>query len=475
MESSCCCSAQQRRIRWAWPSPSLRRFLFTHIVVVTILLLAFVGVDRHTLFSRSSSSATKNDPEDDELVLQFTPHLFAPTRPTVPPTAHRPPLKVHPSPTLRPTRSPSSPPSTLPPSQAPLPPTPPPTLHLPTPSPIVDDTVEDSASAATVVPDLHLLAYYYPWYIRHDWSQHGYVDTPLLGLYGTDDPQMVQQHLTWARHRANLTALVLSWWHPDAITTRHIQQGFLVAMANTTTHISWCLHYESLGALPTTDFADPRALAQLQQDVAYWRDHYFSHPAYYRIDGRPVVVLYVTRTWQHFEPWMLETLLDHIFWIADEPFFHAQQHPATARNGLRHHTGTVFDAYTTYNMFEDALVHEGETATDYMRREAYPIFRQWAQSTLFFPNVLPMYHDFRGHLPLAGSDGGLREQLEEVSCLPHTTTTSSVPRLVFVTSWNEWWEGSQIEPDNANRYGFSYMDTLRNFTQAYPVPCDGKH
>ena len=47
------------------------------------------------------------------------------------------------------------------------------------------------------------LAYYYPWYTRGDWSRHGYVGTPKLGKYGTDDAKIAEQHIRWAarRHR----------------------------------------------------------------------------------------------------------------------------------------------------------------------------------------------------------------------------------------------------------------------------------
>ncbi|MBT6919076.1 MAG: hypothetical protein HN985_05075, partial [Planctomycetaceae bacterium] len=41
----------------------------------------------------------------------------------------------------------------------------------------------------------NVLAYYYPWYIKGDWSRHDYVGTPELGKYGTDSPAIAQQHI----------------------------------------------------------------------------------------------------------------------------------------------------------------------------------------------------------------------------------------------------------------------------------------
>ena len=45
---------------------------------------------------------------------------------------------------------------------------------------------------------LQLYAYYYPWYIRDDWSRHEYHTTPLLGLYGTDEVAVAEKHIEWA-------------------------------------------------------------------------------------------------------------------------------------------------------------------------------------------------------------------------------------------------------------------------------------
>mmetsp|Transcript_28916 Transcript_28916/g.69777 ORF Transcript_28916/g.69777 Transcript_28916/m.69777 type:complete len:94 (+) Transcript_28916:339-620(+) len=59
------------------------------------------------------------------------------------------------------------------------------------------------------------------------------------------------------------------------------------------------------------------------------------------------------------------------------------------------------------------------------------------------------------------------KQLREVACLPRTNFNGA-PHIMMVTSFNEWWEGTQIEPengsrDNWNNYGFQFMETLAAF------------
>jgi hypothetical protein len=156
-----------------------------------------------------------------------------------------------------------------------------------------------------------------------------------------------------------------------------------------------------------------------------------------------------------------------IYFIADEPFFNSyNKWPDVNGNGLVDGQ-QVFDAYTTYNMYLDDRVRDGETATTYQLREGMPIWQNWAKKVPMFPNVMPQYYDFRGNKPLLGNSNDFMKQLREVACLPRTNFNGA-PHIMMITSFNEWWEGTQIEPengsrDNWNNYGFQFMETLATF------------
>lgn len=190
----------------------------------------------------------------------------------------------------------------------------------------------------------------------------------------------------------------------------------------------------------------------LLDDLKVIRDEFFSHPSYLRISGRPVVMFYITRArmrWQEgFRPEVLDRLRRDLGWdvyfIADEPFFNSfNSVPETNSNALVNGK-QVFDAYSTYNMFSDSRVVPGETATDYQLREAMPIWRAWAAKVPLWPNVMAQYYDFRGHKPLVGNAADFRKQLREVACVPQIRTNGR--HTLFVTSFNEWWEGTQVGP-----------------------------
>ena len=329
---------------------------------------------------------------------------------------------------------------------------------IPTPSSTPNDPLKDT---------LLYLAYYYPWYLKDNWSRHKIQDTPLLGLYGTDSPSIAEQHIEWAI-RAGISAWVVSWWGEASLSKKHFDQGML--LADSIGKIKFCMLYESKSL--SGSFEDGTAQSKLTSDLRSIRNDYFDHPSYLRLNGRPVIVLYITRAefGRGFGSHVLDEIRielgEDIFFIADEPFFeNGHDHPATAGNGIQNGQ-PVFEAYTTYNMFQDSRVIPGETASDFMLREAMPIFERWSQNTLFFPNVLPMYHDFRGHLPLRGSSEDFLRQLKAFMCLKRPDWYDHLyPDILFVTSFNEWWEGTQIEPDSEYRYGFEFIDTLAEFKE----------
>lgn len=303
------------------------------------------------------------------------------------------------------------------------------------------------------------IAFYYTWYNGSDWGQ----PTPSLGTYSSGDPLIAEEHIKMAK-RGAIDAFAISWWGKERPSAKHLNNGFL--KAKNINDIKFTLLYEGLGPGEENSIWGKEVQKKVIADFKVMQKDYFKHSSYLHVDDRPVVCIYVTRR-LNFPASFLERIKDElnqdILIIADEAYFGLQQNPFSAENGIRAN-GPVFEAYMAYNMYQFGRVKNGETSKDFMLREALPIYRNWSREVPFFPHVLTRMKFTEPHRagfdhPVSGDVEDFRRQLEAFSQLPKI---GEFPKFLFLTTFNEWREGSSIEPDDSG-YGFSFLDMLYNF------------
>jgi glycoprotein endo-alpha-1,2-mannosidase len=286
---------------------------------------------------------------------------------------------------------------------------------------------------------------------------------PSLGEYDDTDPQVIAEHMKMFR-RANIGLLVTSWWGPNRLedsTTKDV-----IMEHKDVGNLKIALLYETTNRLKN-GLAN---ITNAKTDIEYMCQHYFNHPNYYKVDGRPVIFIYLARTLEN-RGVLEESLLTmrseaaksghNIYLIGDfvfgsspinteeEPFF----------------PFWYFDAVTNYDVYGSAgrpAGHAGhEAVTLYYESQA-----RWKEETAkenctYIPAVSPGYND-RGvrldsdHPALSRR---LIEDAEEGSLfhfqLMHAKALADpqLEKLIMVNSFNEWHEDTQIEPvaigDNA--------------------------
>jgi hypothetical protein len=342
-------------------------------------------------------------------------------------------------------------------------------------------------------------AYYYAWHEPREW-QKGHLGrklappvTPLLGEYVSSDPGVAAQHVRWASDHG-IDFFAVSWAGPGSPSERNLQAGLLAAP--NLGDIRFALLYESLLALETGEdppVFDEALTARLVSHAENVAGRYFGHPQYLRVGGRPVLFLYVSRTFQGktrdaitVVRQRLDRLGHRVYLVGDEVFW-SEPRPRRLR---------LYDAVTAYNMFDwprrqlagyaaTSAFFPGVTAQYRRYREAAR-----AEGTAFVPGVIPGYND-RGVRPEAnhyviprrlgpdGEEGGFFARgLRETG----TDLLDDRARLLMITSFNEWHEWSQIEPARAappttadvtgvelytlgfphDGYGFRYLELLRD-------------
>jgi len=302
-------------------------------------------------------------------------------------------------------------------------------------------------------------AYWYPWYGadgRH-WNE-GYRDTSLLGTYDSADPMVINRQIDWATGHG-VDFFVASWWGHNSFEDAVIHDAF--TSAELRDDIRFAILYESMGLLEvqngTINLDSAGNRQKLISDMRLLAGRYFTHPGYLRIDDRPVVFLYLTRVFVGDVAGAMAEVRDEVraatgqdpFIIADEVYW---QMPVRSRLAL-------FDGVTAYNM-HTSVPGVATWFEDGVSRQ----YKRWAQEAaatgvLFVPDVIPGFDDTavrpEAHHPV------IPRSLELFTAQLKTALALADPqvRMVMITSWNEWHEGTSIEP--AEEFGFTYLDALR--------------
>ena len=110
---------------------------------------------------------------------------------------------------------------------------------------------------------------------------------------------------------------------------------------------------------------------------------------------------------------------------------------------------------------DDRIVAVGtmETLEPWLEAFDYEIDETFRDKVLL-PGFLPSYKDFRGNKVLPGSAVEFSAIIELMKSLPYKPAGKEVDRIFLLTSFNEWWEGTTVEP--AKEYGTRYLDVLRD-------------
>ena len=342
-------------------------------------------------------------------------------------------------------------------------------------------------------------AYYYPWYGP---GQHPVSDSlrlhlvpqqvAELGEYDSSSSEVISKHIDYS-HRANIHFWLCSWWGPGTNEDNVFRYSILPhPYAN---ELRYAILYESTGRLGS--FADPD-YSNLLPDFQYFADNYFTNPNYLKIDGRPVVFIYVTRAYFR-NPSSDVALADlraafpDVYIIGDEVF---------GPNYSSYNAGK-WDAVTAYDVYGQSLQPYGSTkaALDELKR----IISQAKNAANsvgvgFIPFATPGFNDRYirgGHRGApryfedepASVEGDLfRAMLRDV-VVPKVDPMAQ--NILMVTSFNEWHEDTQIEPtlgivsktnkddstsgieytqgDYYADYGYLYLDILSEETTVIPV------
>lgn len=288
-------------------------------------------------------------------------------------------------------------------------------------------------SSLLILPERPLvLAYYYVWYGKggHEWSKSLY--HPELGGYNSSDPSVIKQHILWARS-SGIDGFIVSWWGRGTYEDGVTKEVFEMADAG---DFKLAIMIERVGNNPDWyagghDFDDQTYTQALKRDLVYVVDNYVKpfNETYLKFNGRYVIVLYAFIDPDHQQ--------DAKFYAE---YFDSLKRYVYEQTGVRigfWSLNTVdarcFDLCAIYlpTQAEDNPQNPMGNKTVYRCKSGVRV----AVNFPMFDNS-PVSDD---PIRVPPDDGRpYRDRWRRI--------LMSMPRVVLITSWNEWHESTAIEP-----------------------------
>jgi hypothetical protein len=269
-----------------------------------------------------------------------------------------------------------------------------------------------------------VLAFYYSWFDKNTWNGGQVPDLPQT-RYNSDNREAMARQIDQAKG-AGIDAFVFNWWGKGNRTEKNLKAMLAV---------DFDLNSPFMGGAGS--YAD---------NLRHLLTVHAAHSAYLRYQGRPVVFFYnVSRlsvaTWQS-----IRDQADpghNALWIAE----------GTDLKYL-----SVFDGHHLYSITWPNRIPPDQTLTKW-GNQLRKYNREHGTNKLWVATVMPGYDDRKAR-PGAGfvrsRDGGDYYRLSWQAAI------ASKPHWIIVNSFNEWPEGSYIEPSQA--YGSFYLDLTREWS-----------
>lgn len=311
----------------------------------------------------------------------------------------------------------------------------------------IDVTALDRSAVSTVqIPSLTqgkmLWAFYYPWYSTDDWSSSQLLDHPITP-YSSSDRDVLTRHIEQAKS-AGIDGFISSWWGPDSPDTEPILRTLLDQALLKNFKIA--IYFETLAGQGGSPLGE--------EEITRWLDYvirkYGSHPAFYKLDGKPLIVIWASGTVP------LDT------WARIFASLRADGLDA-AYLSMGYNLGDlkVFDGFHEYGVFNDPDLARTDLATGRAVRYASlladePVRKLWVAT------AQPGYDDTL----LSGREGLVKER-DGGDYYRYTfeAALQSDPDWIFITSWNEWWENTHIEPSQA--FGNLYLKITKEYSDRW--------
>ena len=325
-----------------------------------------------------------------------------------------------------------------------------------------------------------------PFYPGHKWPRK-----PLWGYVNEADPYVMEMEIeAAAAHGVNVFIYDWYWFDDRPFLEQCLNDGYLKARNNDKVkfYIMWANHTAtSIWDKRTAEMNYPIwdgavDMPKFKKIVDRTIEKYFSHPSYYKIDGKPVYMIYDLNNLVDGLGGMENTkeAIEYFRRKTAEAGFPGLELQLTLR-GEESMNATGIDAVFRGNLVEaihylgfDSVTHYQFVHITDMRGEYADVLgkikKEWeyidsAFTIPYYPHVSvgwdssPRYNSYRNDECLNNTPEEVKRALVMAKEYVDSHDNLKAP-LVTVNSWNEWTETSYLEPDDL--YGYGYLEAIRD-------------
>lgn len=324
----------------------------------------------------------------------------------------------------------------------------------PTPTSTVKTSPTQSATQPTITPSTSssstrpVLAFYYSWYSSSTWCSCHMSDLPSV-QYTSSDATTIARQVTEAAN-AGITGFISSWWGAGDQTDSNFAKvlAYSATLASQThAHFASSLYFESDAPALT---GTTNMVTQLRYLIA----RYANSPYFFHWQGKPVLFFW--------NPLGNGRTLAQ--WAAIRSQVDPNQQMIWSAEGVDTSMLSVFDGIHLFSGGYWGIQNGTMTAVDQGFRSKINAYNS-ANGThkIWAAGIIPGYDDTR----VPGRTGTyiVPRNNGATYATGWNAAIASSPDWITITSFNEWFEGSMIEPSVT--YGTQYLTLTQQYARSW--------
>lgn len=281
---------------------------------------------------------------------------------------------------------------------------------------------------------------------RREIASHFY---PLIGPYDSDDPDLAECDALLMKY-AGIDGAVIDWngtddYYDYAANNRGAE---LFAKALRRAGLKYAVMYEDNSVrelIKGGRLAPGDAILHGQQTLEWLQTHWFSSPAYVTLDNRPLFLV-----WGGNGGYYQGAQWDQIFSVLPrQPEFFTElgrNPPAVGGFGWPQPAGGTAASFTALDTF----------------------YGWYANTADFVAVAYPRFDDIYAEAGVHGSWGHIDDQNGKTYEETLAKALASGAPAVQIATWNDWGEGTQIEP--SVEFGYRDLETTQRLRKKYIDP-----